>query len=125
MSHAPLISAVVPAYNCQRTIRLTIQALLDQSYLGPIEIIVVDDGSTDDTVSVIKFFARYYPHDFPEPEAIVVARRMGARIQEVAVAMRERQAGQSSIDCVKSFYYMVKVTFAILLNMLQHKRVMD
>lgn len=68
---------------------------------------------------LIAVFARYYPHDFPEPEAIVVARRMNAQIAEVPVVMRPRQGGSSSIGNVKSLYYMLKVTFAILLHMIR------
>ncbi len=67
---------------------------------------------------LIAAFAHYYPHDFPEPEAIVVARRMGASILEVPVSMRARQAGNSSIRYFKSLYYMLKVTVAILLHMI-------
>ncbi len=71
---------------------------------------------------MINVFARYYPHDFPEPEAIVVARQYGARIREVPVTMRERQAGASSIRYFKTLYYMVKVTLAILLGRLKTKK---
>lgn len=67
---------------------------------------------------LIKVFACDYPLDYPEPEAIVVARRLGFRVCEVAVDMRERVAGHSSIRYIKTLYYMVKVTFAILLRML-------
>jgi len=67
---------------------------------------------------VIKVFAQDYPLDYPEPEAIVEVQRAGARVSEVAVDMRERFAGRSSIRYVKTLYYMVKVTFAILLRML-------
>lgn len=67
---------------------------------------------------LIDVFANYYPHDFPEPEAIVVAKRLKARISEVAVVMRPRQGGSSSIKSFKSFYYMLKVTLAILLHMI-------
>lgn len=70
---------------------------------------------------LIALFARYYPHDFPEPEAIVVARRLNAVIAEVPVAMHARRAGSSSIGRVKSMYYMLKVTFAILLHMIRRR----
>jgi glycosyltransferase involved in cell wall biosynthesis len=70
---------------------------------------------------LIQVFARYYPHDFPEPEAIVVARRMNAGITEVPVVMRSRKAGASSIRHFKSMYYMLKVTLAILLHMLRRE----
>lgn len=68
---------------------------------------------------MIAVFASSYPHDFPEPEAIVVGKHLGARIQEVAVVMRKREDGQSSIRQLKSLYYMVKVTFAICLHMIR------
>jgi len=69
----------------------------------------------------IKVFSEYYPIDFPEPESIMVAKRMGLRIQEIPVEMRKRLAGISSIRYCKTFYYMIKVTFAILLDKLKKK----
>ncbi len=71
---------------------------------------------------MIKLFARHYPHDFPEPEAIVLARRSGAVLVELPVVMRKRQGGASSIRYFKSMYYMMKVTFAILLDTLKTRR---
>lgn len=71
---------------------------------------------------MIKLFARQYPHDFPEPEAIVLARRVNAIIKELPVVMRRRQGGLSSIRYFKSLYYMIKVTFAIVLDMLKTGR---
>ena len=74
---------------------------------------------------MIHAFAEYYPHDFPEPEAIMVARRLGAQILEVPVQMRKRTHGQSSIRYVRTLYYMVKVTCAILLSMIKKKEIVD
>ncbi|MFA5059946.1 MAG: glycosyltransferase family 2 protein [Candidatus Omnitrophota bacterium] len=71
---------------------------------------------------MIKAFAEHYPYDFPEPEAIVLARQMNARILEVAVRMRKRETGHSSIRYLKTLYYMVKVTCAILLDMVKMKK---
>lgn len=70
---------------------------------------------------MIASFANYYPHDFPEPEAVVVAKRANAVIQEIPVVMRARQGGSSSIGSIKSLYYMLKVTVAILLHMMRRK----
>ena len=66
-------------------------------------------------------FAEYYPIDFPEPEAIKMARRHHARIGEIPVQMRERRGGQSSIRFLSTFYYMLKVTLAILIDTLKKK----
>lgn len=71
---------------------------------------------------LIALFSRHYPVDFPEPESIVIARRAGARITEVPVVMHSRQAGTSSIRFLKSGYYMLKVTLAILLCVLRKRR---
>ena len=70
----------------------------------------------------ISVFAHDYPVDFPEPESIVIAKRQGLRLIEVPVQMRERQKGHSSIRYVTTLYYMIKVTFAILLNIIKKKK---
>lgn len=72
---------------------------------------------------MIAIFADYYPADFPEPEAIAVAARHGAKVREVPVKMYKRGAGFSSIRYFRTFYYMVKVTFAILLDRCKPSRV--
>lgn len=64
------------------------------------------------------FFSKQYAQDYPEPEAIMAAVMAGYTIQEVPVHMRERQGGTSSINALKSVYYMIKVSIAIVLNRL-------
>lgn len=63
----------------------------------------------------IKIYAESYPQDYPEPEAIVLASVCKGNVVEVPVKMRERKGGKSSIAFVKSIYYMVKVSLAVLL----------
>lgn len=52
---SPFVSVVVPAYNAEKTISLALNAILDQTYKN-MEIIVVDDGSTDTTASLAQEF---------------------------------------------------------------------
>jgi glycosyltransferase involved in cell wall biosynthesis len=52
---SPLVTVIVAAYNEERHIAQCIESLLQQSY-RPIEIIVVDDGSTDRTAQVAREF---------------------------------------------------------------------
>jgi glycosyltransferase involved in cell wall biosynthesis len=63
----------------------------------------------------LKLFNWSYPHDYPEPEALVLAKVAGLRVVEVPVVMKERQGGASSISILHAPYYMLKVTVAILL----------
>lgn len=51
----PEVSVVVPAYNGERTILKTISSIVKQRY-RPLQVIVVDDGSQDSTVSLVKDF---------------------------------------------------------------------
>ncbi len=71
---------------------------------------------------VIEIFSEDYPLDFPEPESIVEVKRCGLRILEIPVEMKQRISGHSSIRYFRTLYYMVKVTFAILLCMIQTKK---
>lgn len=66
----------------------------------------------------IQIFAKDYPADYPEPEALVIAAVYGGKIREYPVSMRERENGTSSITLKRSVYYMIKVTLAMLIRRL-------
>ncbi|MDR7418869.1 MAG: glycosyltransferase [Armatimonadota bacterium] len=57
MRSGPLVSVIIPSHNYARFLGEAIRSALAQSY-GPIETIVVDDGSTDDTPAVLARYAR-------------------------------------------------------------------
>jgi glycosyltransferase involved in cell wall biosynthesis len=63
----------------------------------------------------IKMFAREYPGDYPEPETIVNAKKSKLTISEVPVVMSRREEGKSSITGIRSIYYMIKVSLAIII----------
>jgi glycosyltransferase involved in cell wall biosynthesis len=62
----------------------------------------------------LEVVSNYYPDEYPEPEAIILFSLNHLRIKEVAVTMRERQGGESSIRAYKTIYYMIKVTLSTL-----------
>ncbi len=66
---------------------------------------------------VIRAFARWYPEDYPEPEVILLLHRAGFKIKETPVTMRERTAGRTSIPFLKGVFYILKVGFALLLDL--------
>src|SRR5260370_26858824 len=53
--HAPAVSIVLPAFNAERHIAHAIQSVLDQTF-SDFELIIVNDGSTDATETLIQSF---------------------------------------------------------------------
>lgn len=68
---------------------------------------------------VMRIYAQSYPKDYPEPESVMAILRMGKKVTEVPVVMKERKEGTSSIGGFRSAYYMIKVTLAILMERLR------
>jgi glycosyltransferase involved in cell wall biosynthesis len=69
----------------------------------------------------IELFARDYPHDYPEVEAILMLHAHRLRIHEIHVQMNARGFGESSIDYPRSAYYMLKVMLAIFIGLLRRR----
>jgi glycosyltransferase involved in cell wall biosynthesis len=55
-AHHPLISVIIPAYNHQRFIGAAVDSVLQQT-LTDFELIVIDDGSTDNTGAIVKGYS--------------------------------------------------------------------
>jgi hypothetical protein len=55
MSELPLVSILIPCYNAQTWVRQSVESALGQTYPNK-EVIVVDDGSTDGSLDVLRSF---------------------------------------------------------------------
>jgi len=69
----------------------------------------------------IELFARDYPHDYPEVEALLMLHAHRLRVHEVHVQMNARGFGRSSIDYPRSAYYMVKVLLALFVGLFRRR----
>lgn len=74
---------------------------------------------------IISMFCDYYPKDYPEPETTAICIRNGYKVNEIPVIMKAREHGVSSINFIKSIYYMIKVTLAILIDYTKGKKKND
>lgn len=68
----------------------------------------------------ISLTADHYPDDYPEPEALVIFAKAGLVIKEVAVTMRARLGGESSINPAASLFYCIKVTISMLFSYIRN-----
>lgn len=77
------VSVIIPVYNRKNFIRHCLESVLAQDFKGDYEIIVVDDGSTDGTVEILKeFSSRVKLHLSPANQGVSSARNQGARLAQ-------------------------------------------
>jgi len=70
---------------------------------------------------VIEAFASSYPTDYPEPETVLELLTTKRRVVEVPMIMNSRADGKTSITPIKSIYYMVKVSIALVFTFINNK----
>jgi glycosyltransferase involved in cell wall biosynthesis len=71
-----LVSVVVPAYNAEKSLRRCIESILGQTY-SPVEIIIVNDGSVDETERIAKRFGSRITYVVQENQGETAARNNG------------------------------------------------
>src|SRR4028118_1349040 len=75
----PQVSVIIPAYNGDRYIAQAVESVISQTYKNW-EIIVVDDGSTDDTRQALQPYFDRIRYVYQENQGVAAARNRG--IQE-------------------------------------------
>src|ERR1700750_1681348 len=73
----------------------------------------------------IELFARDYPHDYPEVEAVLLMHHHRLSSMEIPVIMRERIGGVASIHPTRSVYYMIKVLLAVVVGLCRARPVVE
>lgn len=72
----PLVSVVIPVFNGERFLREAVESVLDQQY-SPLEIIIVDDGSMDDTATVARSLPETVRYLYQTNQGPAAARNRG------------------------------------------------
>lgn len=76
MSKNHLVSCIVPVYNGERFVAAAVESILAQTY-RPIELLVVNDGSTDNTTKVLDKFGNQLQVVYQENAGQAAARNRG------------------------------------------------
>lgn len=79
LSTKPLVSVVIPVYNGGAYISDAINSVFDQDY-KPLEVIVVDDGSTDNTAERVQMTGKPLKYIFQENKGTAAARNSGIKL---------------------------------------------
>lgn len=57
----PSVSVIIPVYNGEKYLRRAIESIINQTYTGEYEVLLLDDGSTDGTAAICKEYVEKYP----------------------------------------------------------------
>ncbi|WP_263831189.1 glycosyltransferase family 2 protein [Salinibacter sp.] len=79
MGKTPLASVIIPCYNCEEYLEQTLQSVQEQTYPN-VELVLVDDGSTDGTREIIKRYEDQAVCHFGPNRGASAARNMGTEL---------------------------------------------
>jgi len=75
---APLISIVLTTYNSEKVIEKTLKGIIEQDFpLNRVQLIVVDGGSKDNTLKIVKEFVEHYSKLFYDVKVVAHNRNYG------------------------------------------------
>jgi glycosyltransferase involved in cell wall biosynthesis len=75
----PRVSIIIPVYQGDRFLAEALESVLNQTYIN-YEIIVVDDGSTDNSLEVLEHYFEKIRYVFQENQGVAAARNYGIKI---------------------------------------------
>ncbi|MBR8827295.1 MAG: glycosyltransferase [Gomphosphaeria aponina SAG 52.96 = DSM 107014] len=79
----PRVSVVIPTYNCDRYIAQAVESVLNQKNFDDYEIIVIDDGSQDNTEAVLKpYEGKNFRYVLQNNQGVALARNHGIELAE-------------------------------------------
>ena len=64
-----LVSIVIPVYNSEQFLKESLESIINQTYSN-IEIICVNDGSTDNSLEILKSYSDKISYNIPEKSGI-------------------------------------------------------
>lgn len=105
MSNLPKVSIIIPTFNCALFLNRAIDSVFDQTYMN-IEIIVVDDGSTDNTRDIVADYRRYITYIYQENSGLAGARNTG-----IESAKGDYIAFLDADDCYSKYNIETKISF--------------
>lgn len=77
----PRVSVIIPAYNCDKYIEQCVKSVLEQTYTN-YEVIVIDDGSQDQTQQILKPFFPVIKYIYQDNQGAAKARNHGCEIAQ-------------------------------------------
>lgn len=78
---SPPVSVIIPTYNCDRYLAEAIESVLQQTY-SAWELIIVDDGSMDNTSQVVQPYAARVRYVYQENQGVSAARNHGMQLAQ-------------------------------------------
>ncbi|MGF1542433.1 MAG: glycosyltransferase family 2 protein [Pleurocapsa sp.] len=79
MPNTPLVSVIIPTYNCDRYIVLAVESVLQQQKCQ-YEVIIIDDGSTDSTQEVLQPYNSQIRYLRQQNQGVAAARNYGIAV---------------------------------------------